>query len=102
MPASMRRWCEGELKKITGKEDTTLVDFCYTLESAADIREYMRNYMGSKPQVSQFASEFLKRKKGGGGGGGGGSGSGGGSVSNSSLNSGKAKAGGRRRRRGKR
>lgn len=45
MPASMRAWCEGELKKITGKEDTTLVEFCYTLDSAADIREYMRNYM---------------------------------------------------------
>eukprot|EP00939_MAST-03C_sp_MAST-3C-sp1_P004439 g4439.t1 len=62
MPAAMLQWCKQELRKITKSEDETLVKFCYTLESSVDIREYMRNYMGSTPQVSAFASEFIRRK----------------------------------------
>ena len=42
--------------------DLTLMDFLFSLESSADIREYMGAYLGSSPQVSQFATEFIKRK----------------------------------------
>jgi len=49
--------------KLIGSDDTTLMQFCMTLESAADVREYIREYMGSTPEVSAFASEFIKRRK---------------------------------------
>jgi len=62
MPRSMVSWCKSQLSKITNSDDETLVRFCFTLDSPADIREYMRNYMGSTPQVSAFASEFIRRK----------------------------------------
>ena len=62
MPRSMISWCKTQLLKITKSDDETLVRFCFTLDSPADIREYMRNYMGSTPQVSAFASEFIRRK----------------------------------------
>merc|ERR1740133_465431 len=67
MPPIMLQWCKQELQKITKSDDDTLVHFCYTLDSPADIREYMRNYMGSTPQVSAFASEFIRKKKNRGG-----------------------------------
>ena len=62
-----------------GGADMTLVQLCMALEDNSEIREYMRDYLGSTPQVSSFASEFLKRKsadKTGGRGGGGGGGDG--------------------------
>jgi len=62
MPVDLMRWCQQELRKMSKNADETLMEFCYTLESSADIREYMRNYMGSTPQVSAFASEFIRRK----------------------------------------
>uniref|UniRef100_A0A7S1GBE8 GYF domain-containing protein n=1 Tax=Bicosoecida sp. CB-2014 TaxID=1486930 RepID=A0A7S1GBE8_9STRA len=63
MSDDLMRWCAGEMLKLIGSDDTTLMQFCMTLESAADVREYIREYMGSTPQVSAFASEFIKRRK---------------------------------------
>jgi len=62
IPMDLMRWCQQELRKMSMNTDATLMEFCYTLESPADIREYMRNYLGSTPQVSAFASEFIRRK----------------------------------------
>ena len=60
--ADMRQWATGEMQKIKGNSDLTLVSFCMTLSSNSEIREYMRDVLGSTPQVSSFASEFIRRK----------------------------------------
>lgn len=62
MSRDMRKWCEGQVSKIGAT--MTLIEFCYSLEDASDIREYLRDYLGSTPQVSAFASEFIARKAG--------------------------------------
>jgi len=59
----MAEWCSVQLKRINGSEDLTLIDFCMTLQSAGEIREYLAAYLGSNPQVSQFATEFIRRKE---------------------------------------
>ena len=64
--AEMRQWASGEMQKIKGNSDLTLVSFCMTLSSNSEIREYMRDVLGSTPQVSSFASEFIRRKNKGG------------------------------------
>ena len=63
LPPGMKEWASGELKKIRGNRDLTLVHFCMTLTTSSDIREYMREFLGSTPAVSSFASEFIKRKR---------------------------------------
>ena len=60
MSSEFKSWCEKEMKSL--KADMALAYFCYSLENSAEIREYMRDYLGSTPQVSQFASDFIKRK----------------------------------------
>ena len=56
-------WCSNQLLKINGNKDLTLVKFCTSIESASEIRETLAAYLGSTPQVSQFATEFLRRKE---------------------------------------
>ena len=63
LPPGMKDWASGELQKLRGNRDLTLVHFCMTLQASADIREYMREFLGSTPAVSSFASEFIKRKR---------------------------------------
>jgi hypothetical protein len=43
-------------------DDLSLIQVCYSMQSAVDIREYLADYLGSTPQVSLFATEFIKRK----------------------------------------
>jgi PERQ amino acid-rich with GYF domain-containing protein len=64
MSADMIEWCQGAMKFLTGNDDITLLKFCMSLQSGAEIREYLSAYLGSTPQVSQFASEFIRRKEG--------------------------------------
>ena len=56
-------WCSNQLYKIKGDGDLTLASFCLTIDSAAEIRETLATYLGSTPQVSQFATEFIKKKE---------------------------------------
>ena len=58
----MKAWSLEQMRKIKGNSDLTLVSFCMTLSSNSEIREYMRDVLGSTPQVSSFASEFIRRK----------------------------------------
>ena len=59
----MRKWASAEMQKMKGNSDSNpLVSFCMTLSSNSEIREYMRDVLGSTPQVSSFASEFIRRK----------------------------------------
>ena len=62
LDADMRKWASAEMQKMKGNSDLTLVSFCMTLSSNSEIREYMRDVLGSTPQVSSFASEFIRRK----------------------------------------
>jgi hypothetical protein len=51
LSADLAEWCSSQLVKINGNSDLTLVQFCASLESAAEIREYLAAYLGSTPQV---------------------------------------------------
>jgi hypothetical protein len=44
-------WCSAQLKKINSSDSLTLMEFCMTLESPVEIREYLAAYLGSTPQV---------------------------------------------------
>ena len=41
MSPGFRRWCVQEMIRLSGHDDTTLVDYCFTLQSPAEIRESM-------------------------------------------------------------
>ncbi|KAL2608476.1 hypothetical protein R1flu_027049 [Riccia fluitans] len=60
---AFRQWCEVQIKKLTGNDDMTLVDFCISLPSVAETGEYLTQYLGSGPTVQSFKSEFLRRKE---------------------------------------
>lgn len=51
MSREMAEWCASNLKKINGSDDITLMQFCMSLNSAIEIREYLAEYLGSSPQV---------------------------------------------------
>lgn len=52
MPPAFAEWSISELKKLSNKNDhLALIQLCYTLESAVEIREYFAEYLGSTPQV---------------------------------------------------
>jgi hypothetical protein len=63
MPREVAEWCEAQLKRINPQADPSLMDICFTFESAGDIREYVSQLLGSTPQASQFATEFIRRKE---------------------------------------
>ncbi|CAN0453924.1 unnamed protein product, partial [Laminaria digitata] len=63
MPPAMSSWASQQLKKINGKDDLTLLEFCMSLSDASEIRQYLAAYLGSTPEVSSFATEFLHRKQ---------------------------------------
>lgn len=64
MSGDLSEWCAVQLKKLNNSDDLTLIHFCMTLDSPAEVREYLAAYLGSTPQVSQFATDFLKRRDG--------------------------------------
>ena len=58
----MEAWCGEQLQKLTGSSDMTLIHFCLSLSDPSEIRSYFSAYLGAKPEVSHFATEFIKRK----------------------------------------
>uniref|UniRef100_A0A6S8CDN4 GYF domain-containing protein n=1 Tax=Aureoumbra lagunensis TaxID=44058 RepID=A0A6S8CDN4_9STRA len=64
---TLEAWCKTQLKKITGSDDLTLIQFCMTLDDTSEIRQYLSMYLGSTPPVAAFANEFIKRKQNKGG-----------------------------------
>lgn len=64
MPPALQSWCKDQMKKLNGTDDLTLVSFCMTLTDPVEIRQYLTAYLGSSPQVNNFATEFIKRKDG--------------------------------------
>merc|ERR1712192_75683 len=64
MTPDLENWCKQQMKKLNGSEDLTLVAFCMTLSDPMEIKQYLTAYLGSTPQVNNFASEFINRKNG--------------------------------------
>jgi hypothetical protein len=64
MTPDLENWCKQQMKKLNGSEDLTLVAFCMTLSDPMEIKQYLTAYLGSTPQVNNFASEFISRKNG--------------------------------------
>jgi hypothetical protein len=62
MSKEVAEWCASQLKVIKGIEDIedesllTLMEFCMSLNSAAEIRETLASYLGSSPQVINLIS----------------------------------------------
>jgi hypothetical protein len=63
MPPKVAQWCAAELSRIQGSGDLTLADFCYALESEAEIRAYFEQYLGTTAEVTQFVLRFIKLKQ---------------------------------------
>ena len=64
LPADVVEFCNLQLKLLQKPIDMNLLVFCfYSVESSSEIREYFSDYYGSTPQVSKFATEFIKRKE---------------------------------------
>jgi hypothetical protein len=53
MSREMAEWCTAQLRKITSSvaDLSALMEFCTSLDSASEIREYLSQYLGSSPQV---------------------------------------------------
>jgi hypothetical protein len=51
MSKEMADWCTIQLRRINGSDDITLMHFCMSLNSGAEIRETLSSYLGSTPQV---------------------------------------------------
>jgi hypothetical protein len=62
MSPALEKWCKDQMKKLNGTDDLTLVAFCTTLNDPDEIRQYLTAYLGSTPQVYNFATEFINRK----------------------------------------
>jgi len=62
MSPTLESWCKDQMQKLNGSDDLTLVSFCMTLADKDEIRQYLTAYLGSTPQVNNFATEFIKRK----------------------------------------
>jgi len=61
---TLENWCKDQMQMLNGSDDLTLVSFCMTLTDPIEIRQYLTAYLGSTPQVNNFATEFIKRKGG--------------------------------------
>lgn len=64
MTPALESWCKDKMQKLTGSDDLTLISFCMTLNDPVEIRQYLAAYLGSTPEVSNFANEFIHRKGG--------------------------------------
>ena len=62
MTVELEEWCKLQMQKLGKPQELTLMSFCMEIESASEIREYFSDYFGSTPQVSLFASDFIKKK----------------------------------------
>jgi hypothetical protein len=62
MSPMLESWCKDQMRKLNGSDDLTLVSFCMTLNDPNEIRQYLTAYLGSTPQVNNFASEFINKR----------------------------------------
>ena len=64
MTPVLENWCKDQMRKLSGSDDLTLIAFCMTLSDSVEIKGYLTAYLGSTPQVNNFATEFINRKNG--------------------------------------
>mmetsp|Transcript_1756 Transcript_1756/g.2322 ORF Transcript_1756/g.2322 Transcript_1756/m.2322 type:complete len:1071 (+) Transcript_1756:209-3421(+) len=64
MTPVLESWCKDQMRKLSGNDDLTLIAFCMTLSDPVEIKGYLTAYLGSTPQVNNFATEFINRKNG--------------------------------------
>ena len=64
MSPALETWCKDQMRKLSGSDDLTLVAFCMTLSDPIEIRQYLTAYLGSSPQVNNFATDFINKKTG--------------------------------------
>jgi hypothetical protein len=57
MSNEFKMWCSAQMQSLTGSEDLTLIEFLMSLSSAADIKEYVAQYLG--PKVPPFHALLL-------------------------------------------
>ena len=62
MSPALEKWCKGQMQKINGSDDLTLVAFCMTLNDANEIRQYLTTYLGASGPVNSFAAEFINKR----------------------------------------
>jgi hypothetical protein len=62
MSPAMEKWCKDQMSKLNGTDDLTLASFCMTLNDPVEIRQYLTAYLGTTPQVNNFASEFISKR----------------------------------------
>ena len=48
MSNEFKMWCSAQMQALTGSEDLTLIEFLMSLSSAADVKEYVSQYLGTK------------------------------------------------------
>mmetsp|Transcript_21491 Transcript_21491/g.43128 ORF Transcript_21491/g.43128 Transcript_21491/m.43128 type:complete len:171 (+) Transcript_21491:224-736(+) len=63
MSKEFRHWCSARLEKLSGSDDTTLVEYLMTLDNEEDIRENLHMYLGNGANVKEFADGFLQQKE---------------------------------------
>lgn len=57
-------WCIRTLASMNTQVDIpTFVSFLRSIESALDVRDYCREYLGEKPATQQFAAQFLEKRR---------------------------------------
>ncbi|EFA01526.1 hypothetical protein TcasGA2_TC007086 [Tribolium castaneum] len=57
-------WCYKTLANISADVDIpTFVTFLRDIESAYDVRDYCKEYLGESPATQQFASNFLEKRR---------------------------------------
>ncbi|KAF5296951.1 hypothetical protein FQR65_LT10103 [Abscondita terminalis] len=57
-------WCTSALKKLNSTVDIpTFISFLRDIESALEVRDYCREYLGDGPTTQQFASQFLEKRR---------------------------------------
>jgi hypothetical protein len=62
IPPAIEKWSREKISPLTGSEDIALIAFCMTLDDANEIRQYFTTYLGSSPQVTSLANEFINKR----------------------------------------
>ncbi len=57
MSNEFKMWCSAQMQSLTASEDLTLIEFLMSLSSAAEIKEYVAQYLG--PKVAPDEQCFL-------------------------------------------
>lgn len=56
------KWCAEQMQALRGDSDVSLLQVPMSMDNAVEIREFLADVLGSTPQVSQFATEFIRRR----------------------------------------